>query len=35
MDFTESETIQHPKAPKIAINSLGWSIDEKYEPNNN
>lgn len=32
MDFTESETIQHPKASKLAINSSGWSLDEKYIP---
>lgn len=32
MDFTESETIQHPMAHKIAIDSQIWSLDEKYEP---
>ena len=32
MDFTESETIQHPHASKLAIHSSGWSLDEKYEP---
>jgi len=32
MDFTESETIQHPMAYKIAIHSSTWSLDEKYEP---
>lgn len=32
MDFTESETIQHPIAHKIAIDSSTWSLDEKYEP---
>lgn len=34
MDLTESETIQHPIARKIAINSLGWFLDEKYKPEN-
>lgn len=32
MDFTESETIQHPMAHKIAIDSSTWFVDEKYEP---
>jgi diaminopimelate decarboxylase len=32
MDFTESETIQHPLAQKIAIDSSRWFVDEKYEP---
>ena len=32
MDFTESETTQHPTAPKLAIHSSGWSLDEKYIP---
>ncbi len=32
MDFTESETIQHPTAYKIAVDSSTWSLDEKYEP---
>ncbi|MGQ9847626.1 MAG: hypothetical protein ACUVQP_09035, partial [Bacteroidales bacterium] len=32
MDFTESETIQHSIAPKIAINPQGWWLDENYEP---
>lgn len=35
MDFTESETIQHPMANKIAIDSQGWSLDENYEPSFN
>jgi diaminopimelate decarboxylase len=30
MDFTESETIQHPLAFKIAINESKWALDEKY-----
>ncbi|MGB0757380.1 MAG: hypothetical protein ACPGO5_02900 [Patescibacteria group bacterium] len=32
MDFTESKTIQHPIAPKLAISSSGWALDEKYAP---
>jgi diaminopimelate decarboxylase len=35
MDFTESETIQHPLAYKLAIDSHGWSLDETYEPKYN
>ena len=32
MDFTEGEYTQHPKATKLAINSSGWSLDERYLP---
>jgi len=35
MDFTESETIQHPLAYKLAIDSHGWSLDETYKPKYN
>lgn len=32
MDFAESETISHPVAKKLAINTHGWYLDERYQP---